>query len=239
MIMNLVARLFGSNAHDGSDELLVGADPRERARAITDLVDPIEALGVELGRARRYEHALSIVVASPRPLTPDRPERNALLVRLGGKPPQALSYLTAAGLREILRTSDIVAWDPDEEHFVLGLAESDRTTARRAMQRVRSLFEERLGVGLDVGVAQFPADGLTLEDLIGKAREELVRGQSVASIASRDEPPANGNGRARNGRGHGQAAERGGGRGARKRRSPRDAQGPAAALDARAAGGGE
>ena len=79
MIMNLVARLFGSNAHDGSDELLVGADPRERARAITDLVDPIEALGVELGRARRYEHALSIVVASPRPLTPDRPERNALL----------------------------------------------------------------------------------------------------------------------------------------------------------------
>lgn len=216
MFRNLIARLFRSrrgseiDGTEGSKRAESGPpEPQENKIALETLADPVDALAIELGRARRYEHALSIVVAAPHTLAGNGGGRSAgngreryrpssgrgpaatdvrgadgheaaILARNIGVPPQeALACLTAAGLREILRTSDVVCYDSAEGHFVLGLTESDAATARRAVSRIRSLFQERLGVDLRTGVAQFPADGLTLEDLLSTAREAAERIEEV------------------------------------------------------------
>lgn len=134
--------------------------------SLSPLVDPDDVLAFEFGRARRYERALSIVVVAPISWPDEHDDDRAPESRL----PTVLPLLTAAGLREVLRETDIMCYEPLEGCFVLGLTESESPAAQRALERVQVLFRSRLRIELAVGVAQFPNDGLTLEDLIEAAR---------------------------------------------------------------------
>ena len=96
--------------------------------------------------------------------TGDRNGRSELLSRLAGD-----------GFREALRQSDVVCYRPVDDHFVLGFPQTSGDEARQAMTRVGGLFHEHLEMDLVAGVASFPADGLTLEDL-----ESTARGRAVA-----------------------------------------------------------
>jgi len=232
MIMNLMARIFGSSAHPGSsDGIQEGIGRADDIPSIESLVDPLEALGTELGRARRYEHALCIVVVSPRELweggrQADGGSAGKVADRLGIRPRRALSYLTAAGFREILRTSDIVCYDPADSRFVVGLAESDSIVGRRAMDRVQRLFRSRLGVELVYGITQFPSDALTLDDLVGMARER-AGAESADGETPDPDIPWNPSPEETHENGHAP-------------RQPRSARtGPAVPADRRALGGGE
>jgi hypothetical protein len=146
-------------------------------------VDPDDVLAFEFGRARRYERALSIVVVAPISWPEEHDDDHAPEARL----PTALPLLTAAGLREVLRETDIMCYEPLEGRFILGLTESEGAAAQRALERVRALFQSRLRIELAIGVAQFPNDGLTLEDLIEVAR--LQTGSPRASELERPSPP--------------------------------------------------
>lgn len=233
MIMNLMARIFRSSTQEGRpDGIQEGNGRPEDTPSIESLVDPFEALGTELGRARRYEHALSIVVVSPQALSEDGRETDGgspgdVADRLGIRPRRALSYLTAAGLREILRTSDIVCYDAADGRFVLGLAESDSLVGQRAMARVRRLFRSRLRIELVCGIAQFPTDALTLEDLVSIARERAVEAESGDDEAPDPDIPWNPSPEEARANGHAP----------RQARSARG--GPAVPADRRAVGGGE
>jgi hypothetical protein len=138
------------------------ATPTGNGASFMPLVDSDDVLTFEFGRSRRYERALSIVVLSPTSW-PDDQET---------EPPLILPLLTAAGLREILRETDIMCYQPADGRFVLGLTESEGTAARHALERVRTLFKSRLRIELAIGVAQFPQDGLTLDDLVASARAQ-------------------------------------------------------------------
>jgi hypothetical protein len=243
MIMNLMARIFGSSTHEGRPDGIQEVNGRaEDTPSIESLVDPFEALGTELGRARRYEHALSIVVVSPQALSEDGREADGgspgdIADRLGIRPRRALSYLTAAGLREILRTSDIVCYDATDGRFVVGLAESDSLVGQRAMARVQRLFRSRLGIELVIGVAQFPTDALTLEDLVTIARERAVEAETgsgaVDGQAGDPDIPWNPTPQEASPRAEARAI----GHAPRQPRSAR--RGPAVSADKRAVGGGE
>jgi len=185
MIMHLIGRMFGTGSSGsdglpsaGANGILRAPTPEENARAVTALVEPAEALGDELQRARRYEHALSIVlVAARRSTTGGEPYPEDVDVdlrrRFEDRSEETVPHLAAVGLREVLRATDIVCYDELDGRFVLGLTESERPMARRAMARVGELFRRRLQIDLLIGVAQFPTDGLTLEDLIETAREQV------------------------------------------------------------------
>jgi hypothetical protein len=58
------------------------------------------------------------------------------------------------------------------------------------MERVGVLFATRLRIQLVVGVAEFPADGLTLEDLIDTARASVEPMSTATEPDRRDEPRA-------------------------------------------------
>ena len=185
MIKNWIGRILGSNGRRTSEALLdrMGLDEATHLGAIVDSVD---RLGSELSRARRYEHAFSIAVLSASPMTSSsegsgngsrsahRQGPTEKTPTIETEVPQVISLLAAAALRELLRESDVVCYHASEDRFVLGLAESDGDAARQALRRVREMLRTRLNMRARVGVARFPEDGLTLDDLVAEARRRSM-----------------------------------------------------------------
>ena len=175
MINNWISRVFGwSSSGSGATQMLNGIGIGELTTPSPSIVDSDE-LEAELARARRYEHDLSIVVLSARPLTHGTPPQQGLRRSHETKLPQMVALLAAVALREVLRRSDVVCYQPAENRFVLALAESDEDDARRAVGRIRSHFRTRMRLRMRAGIARFPADAFTLDELIGVAASRASR----------------------------------------------------------------
>lgn len=205
MIINWIGRLLGSkgdaNGNGSVDDLRWYPEHLDANGPLGLVVDFPEMLNVELERARRYERSLSIVVLWTTPLgDEDAVQRRGNGIGREGPegPPQVVSLLAASGLREILRESDILCFKPIANRFVLALAESDTESANGALERIRSLFHDRLRLEVCAGTSRFPEDGLTLESLIAEATaraerpsgsESAVLGQSDDAIRETDRQP--------------------------------------------------
>jgi hypothetical protein len=90
-----------------------------------------------------------------------------------------------------LRESDIVGYAVEVDEFVALLPECDESAARRAISRLHALYFGRTGSGLRAGLAVFPRDGLTLDDLVIYARQAYVLAAQVSAA-----PNHNGHGAA-------------------------------------------
>ena len=185
MIVNWIGRFLApsgenenGNGNGGAATRPARVTPVGNGASLSPLVDPSDVLTFEFGRARRYERALSIVVVAPISWPADH-DRGA-----DTDAESVLPLLTAAGLREALRETDIMCYEPIEGRFVLGLTESKGPAARRALERVQTLFKKRLRIDLVVGVAQFPDDGLTLDDLLSAARARAGQSTSIEAQPS-------------------------------------------------------
>lgn len=151
----------------------------------------------ELDRARRYENPLALAVMSVDPTDGRGSEgpwgSNGDRSILETKVPQLVSILVTALIEDGFRESDVVSYSPAEDRYVVLLTESDGRDARQAVRRLESLVAERAMVGLRAGVAEFPEDGLTLEDLLRAAEAEWLDGRRSRngngrppSLATRD-----------------------------------------------------
>lgn len=134
-------------------------------------------LVMEMRRARRYEHPLGITMLSlERPVVPAR-ERAALAAGSGEVAraivdvTPAVYGLLGAYLRNTLRETDILTAAPETLAFATFLPATDRSGAERALARYREGFLDCAGYAIRGGVAVFPGDGLTIEDLLDRARQ--------------------------------------------------------------------
>lgn len=147
------------------------------------------SLESELRRARRYERPLALAVASLEHMMavsdgPGGPNGNGTgqdghgkeINGLGGQWLNRYMSILLLGdlLRGSLREADIVGYVPARERFVVCLPECDATDARLATERVGRLLRERTRSMLLVGVAAYPEDALTVDDLLAHAERELT-----------------------------------------------------------------
>jgi hypothetical protein len=145
-----------------------------------------ERLTRELDRARRYEHPLAVIVLTVTPeggggtngtngtkgTNGDATADDLAPVVLETTLPHLVSLLAGATLCEVLRGTDTLYYQAAQDRFVIGLAESGRDEARRALHRVRAIVRSHLRLSAHGGIARFPDDGLTLDGLIAKAEED-------------------------------------------------------------------
>jgi GGDEF domain-containing protein len=136
-------------------------------------------LAHELARARRYQRPLSVVVLSLEGEQLVKPERS--LVAGGGngsfssqsqlrQTSQLVFPLVGPILRDALRESEIVTYDPTTNQYVVLLTESTKAQATQFVQRLTELASKRTLIRLRAGIAEFPVDGLTMEDLVSRAQ---------------------------------------------------------------------
>lgn len=144
-----------------------------------------ESLGrfsLEITRARRYRTPLTLVTVQPRA---DGVYRRLMLAANGDSPPdtppkgevpgevqELATALLSPLLRGTVRVTDIVAYDTSENDHVVLFTETSRDEALNAVQRVREVVEERFSIQLRIGSVEFPEDGLILDELVEKAREQ-------------------------------------------------------------------
>lgn len=129
-------------------------------------------LTAEFERARRYQHALSIVLFGAHDF-PDGPGADGRRPAAAAKrtPSGLFPALLASILRESTRGTDIVTYAASLGRCIIAMPETDRPQAEMAVRRLRELAMQRLLSPVSASVAVFPSDGLVLEDLIRRAAE--------------------------------------------------------------------
>jgi hypothetical protein len=156
-----------------------------REAPVPELREGLPRFRSELDRARRYQRPLSVLMVTPYPHRDDVPwpgsdrrtpsstsdEKVLLETRL----PHLASLLVGSILARTVRGSDRVTYRTADDRFVILLAEADQEVALRAVDRIEELMRTRAHLGVRVGIATFPEDGFTMNDLLGQAEEQWRR----------------------------------------------------------------
>jgi hypothetical protein len=131
-------------------------------------------LAAELRRARRYEHkfVLATIGLYPGSVRPAPAPRSPLIAPAGAAPTSVTAttyFLLGSFLHNTLRETDILTSAPEALSYILFLAESDCEHAAQVFERLQAGFRACAAIDLQVGCAEFPRDGLTIEDMLGVA----------------------------------------------------------------------
>jgi hypothetical protein len=147
------------------DVLAQGTFPH---RAI-DMDNASEQIKTEFGRSRRYHRPLALLVVHAFP-------KDDKVVREMMKSLQSdvLTRLSNAhigqAIGEAIRQTDLLIQD-HIGRFIILCPETDLENAFFLAERTHKLIEERTGLHVNCGVASFPDEALTFEDLLYIARD--------------------------------------------------------------------
>ena len=164
-----------SHAESIMDALALSAFPN-RAR---DIDSESQRIKIELTRSRRYHRPLSVVMI-------ESESDDEKLTREAFKNIQQdlMSRFTSARVGQIIddrvRQTDLVLRDY-KGRFIVLCPETDFSNASLLAKRIAQAIKERTSLRVLWGVAAFPEEALTFEDLIQKARERLIDSTSVPS----------------------------------------------------------
>ncbi len=132
----------------------------------------------ELARARRYQHPLTVAILKlddegsssevTRRFRNWRVSSNAS-VKQSGNGVLAFPFV-ACFLRDALRNDDTVTYDLVKNRLVIVLLEINKAGATQCMKRLQALIEQRTGLKLRAGLAEFPTDGYTIEAIVAQAQ---------------------------------------------------------------------
>ena len=131
-------------------------------------------LAYELERARRYNHQLGVLLVRP-------DDFDETILRFGEEAGPAMLQATAEAISRGLRATDIPVREPPFD-FALILPETGRADARVVAERIRlavSATRLELGPGdvvnvtLSIGVAMFPHDATTNEQMLRAVQRAL------------------------------------------------------------------
>jgi GGDEF domain-containing protein len=163
-----------SHAESIMDALALSAFPN-RAR---DIESESQRIKIELTRSRRYHRPLSVVMI-------ESSSDDEALTREAFKNIQhdLMSRFTSARVGQIIddriRQTDLVLRDYKGRFFVL-CPETDLSNASLLAKRIAQAIKERTSLRVLWGVAAFPDEALTFEDLLQKARERLLDSTSLS-----------------------------------------------------------
>ena len=150
------ARRYGNGA--GNDPLI------SRLARVPAYRDALPELLAEFARARRYQRPLSVLVM--------RFNGSANGTREQSEPVymQLMVGLLLGGiLPERLRETDQACCDVATARYIILMPELSKSQAQDAVRRLSTLVRERVPAATSIGVAEFPKDGLTLEEVIAAA----------------------------------------------------------------------
>jgi len=157
-----------NHAESVMDALALSAFPN-RARDI-DLEH--QRIKIELTRSRRYHRPLSLVVVQS-----ESEDDMATRDMLKSIQNDLLSRFTSARVGQIIddciRQTDLVMRDR-RGRFIVLCPETDLANASLLANRIAQAVKSRTSLGILWGVAAFPEEALTFDDLLQTARERLA-----------------------------------------------------------------
>lgn len=165
-----------SHAESIMDALALSAFPN-RAR---DIDSENQRIKIELTRSRRYNRPLSVVV-----IETESEDEKMTREMLRSVQQDLLSRFTSARVGQIIddriRQTDLVLRD-QRGRFIVLCPETELPSGTLLAKRISQAIQERTSMGVLWGVAAFPEEALTFDDLLHKARERLVHSVPSSSV---------------------------------------------------------
>lgn len=153
-------------------ENLVFATPSSRVRQLDEMTEDIQ---VEMFRSRHNHHPLSIAIVEPDPQSA-KETLNASLEEV--KQVMLNNYVInkmANTLGKYLRRTDMILGQPEESRFIILCPDTGAKDLELLVEYVQIVAQEKLGTTVNCGVATFPGDALTFEELVSHAELNLQR----------------------------------------------------------------
>lgn len=162
-----------SHAESIMDALALSAFPN-RAR---DIDSESQRIKIELTRSRRYHRPLSVVM-----IQSESDEEELTREAFKNIQHDLMSRFTSARVGQIIddriRQTDLVLRDY-QGRFVVLCPETDLSNATLLAKRISQAIQERTNLRVLWGVAAFPEEALTFDDLLQKARQRLIDSTSI------------------------------------------------------------
>ena len=162
-----------SHAESLMDALALSAFPN-RAR---DIESESQRIKIELTRSRRYHRPLSVVM-----IESESDDEKLTREAFRNIQHDLMSRFTSARVGQIIddrvRQTDLVLRDY-KGRFIVLCPETDLSSASLLAKRISQAIKERTSLRVLWGVAAFPEEALTFEDLLHKARERLIDSTSL------------------------------------------------------------
>lgn len=159
-----------THAESVMDDLAIDAFPH-RAQ---ELDEGSQRVKIEFNRSRRYRRPLSVLLLE---VDPDHHKDNEEVLKTIQS--DIVNRFTSARVGQIIddriRQTDLVLRDKRWAYVII-CPETDLSAALLLAGRITTAVREKTGLEILWGVASFPEEALTFDDLIQKARERMLNG---------------------------------------------------------------
>lgn len=166
-----------THAESAMDDMAVGAFPHRAEQ----LDEGSQKVRVEFTRSRRYHRPLALLLMQ---VDPEYQKNNGEVLK-------SIQYdianrFTAARIGQIIddgiRQTDLVLRDRRWCYVIL-CPETDYSSVLQLGKRISETIKEKTGLAVLWGIAAFPEEALTFDDLLKKARERLTMGNVLENIS--------------------------------------------------------
>lgn len=166
-----------NHAESIMDELAVGAFPH-RAQELDEASSRVK---IEFTRSRRYHRPLALLLMEVDPQI--HKENGEVLKNIQT---DIVTRFTSARIGQIIddriRQTDLVLRDRQWSYVII-CPETDYGSVLLLAKRISLAVREKTGYSILWGIAAFPEEALTFEDLMKKARERLSLGESFQQLS--------------------------------------------------------
>lgn len=170
-----------NHAESIMDELAVGAFPH-RAQELDEASNRVK---IEFTRSRRYHRPLSILLME---VDPEVHKENGQALK--NIQSDIVNRFTSARIGQIIddriRQTDLVLRDRQWSYVII-CPETDYSSVLLLARRISESVKEKTGYSILWGIAAFPEEALTFDDLMKKARERLVLGEFIEEDVTQQE----------------------------------------------------
>lgn len=173
-----------NHAESIMDELAVGAFPHRSQ----DLDEASHRVKIEFTRSRRYHRPLAMLLVE---VDPEVHKSNGEVLK--DIQYDIMNRFTSARIGQIIddriRQTDLVLRDR-QWSFVIICPETDYSSVLLLAKRISEAVKDKTGLSVLWGVAAFPEEAFTFEDMFKKARERLVMGNTAEEPAQQENKEA-------------------------------------------------
>ncbi len=182
-ILVWLAHNVGRGLHD-FEEAVKNITLSDVNRRVRKLDEAIEDIRMELVRSRRHQRPLTVMLVEAKPES-----IRAALHRTVQEVQRAMMtrYVVTSLARVIgnqLRRTDMVLDQRDRGRFVILSPDTNVASSSVVVGRIQAAAAEQLGVSIACGLASFPDDALTFEELVHRAEGNLQESMEITKLPS-------------------------------------------------------
>lgn len=149
------------------------------SRRLKRVKDAGEDIQTELVRSRRYHEPVSVIVVEPDPESVQATLNRAVEEVQKAMMTRYVINSMASVLTGVLRRTDMILEQREKGRFIIFSPETDASSSAVLSKHIESVIAERMHVTVQCGVAEFPDDALTFEELVRKAEQNVSDGHEA------------------------------------------------------------